>query len=130
MKKIIRTVFTLMLCAIAAAAYAGSVYDRTVIPLPVLTGDKIWTNTAEYSAVALKRIWIENSAIALNTVTVSRVTADNAYTQAVGAVVTASGSGSQSTLTASYLAYGDKLVFDTFLPTGSTAMVEYELQRH
>jgi hypothetical protein len=113
-----------------AIVVAGQVYDRKVQALSATAGSGTWENDVSYSALALKCIWVERGLIAINTVTVSRVTSGGAYTQSVGSVVTASGSGSTSSLTASYLKPGDSLVFASTVATGATAIIEYEVQQH
>jgi hypothetical protein len=129
-KRLITIAFAALVCAFAILAWAGSVYDRSTVTLSTTAGTATWTNTAAYSALDLKRIWVEGSLIAINTVTVSRVTSDNTYTQSVGSVVTAANSGSTASFTAAYLKYGDKLKFTSTVGTGSTAIVEYEVQQH
>lgn len=114
----------------AGAAIAGSVYDREVVTLGTTTGTKTWTNDYDYAAVQLKRIWIEGNLDATATVTVTRVTSDSTYTQAVGTVACTAGSGSSASFTASYLKPGDKLAFANSTATGATAMVEFEVQKH
>lgn len=112
------------------AAIAGSVYDRKIVTLGTTTGTATWVNDYNYAALALKRVWIAGNADAVATVTVTRVTSDNVYTQTVGSIVCASGAGSTATLTAAYLKPGDKLAFANSTATGATAMVEFELQQH
>lgn len=133
MKKLIAIVATIMVCAFVSTVLAGSVYDRTVVTLTPTTGAKTWTNAisqTEYAAVQLKRIWIENDSAAAQTVTVQRVTSDNAYTQSVCSVVCAANAGSTNVFIAAYLKYGDKLLFGSTTATGGTAFLDYEVQRH
>ena len=111
-------------------AIAGSVYDREIVTLGATTGTKTWTMDYDYSAIELKRVWIEDNLAAAGTVTVTRVTSDSAYTQAVGSVVCTTGSGSTASFTALYLKPGDKLAFANSTATGATAMVEFEVQQH
>ena len=121
------------LAIFASLAIAGSVYGRKTVTLAATTGVGSWTNTEPYAALALKRIWIENSLSNASTVTVSRVSLIDSvsYTQTVGTVALAgSTSGSQATLTAAYLANGDTLTFAGAVATGATAIVEYEVQKH
>ncbi len=113
---------------LAAAVYAQGVYDRSVVSIG-LDGKGEWVNDWTYSAVALKRIWIIGNAAATDTQTVTRVTHDGVHTQAVAAVAISSNAGNQSSFTASYLKYGDKLLFSGTGATNATAMIEYEIQR-
>lgn len=119
-----------LLAVMAIVALAGQVYDRATSSIPV-TGTRIWTNTTDYAALELKRLWVIGNASATATVTVHRITSDSAYTQSVGTVVCTSGAGNQATLTASYLAPGDKLRFVNGVTTNATTlMIEYEVQKH
>lgn len=111
-------------------AVAGSVYDRSVVTVLPATGAATFTNSWNYSAVALKRIWATGNANATNQVTATRVLSDNSWTQTVGTVTCASGAGSQATLTAAYMKPGDTLVFSSLVATGCTVMIEYEVQQH
>jgi hypothetical protein len=120
----------LMLAMVAIAAIAGSVYDRTTVTLVRATGVATYTNDYKYAALVLKRIWIENCYVAIDTVTVTRVTSGGTYTQAVGSITTAANAGSTASFTASYLANGDMLKFTSGNTTGSTAIVEFEVQQH
>lgn len=112
------------------SALAGSVYDRATKALSASAGTGTWTNTVQYSALNLKRIWIESSLNATSVVTVTRITSDGAYTQAVGSVTCTSSAGSTASFTAAYLKYGDMLYFSSSPGTGATAIVEYEVQQH
>ena len=127
--KTVGVVATLLVVAIVAAAVAGSVYDRATKTIPN-TGSTVWTNTTKYAALELKRIWIEGNKNATSTVTVTRVTSDGTYTQAVGTVACTGNKGSTATFTAAYLANGDKLAFANGVTTGATAIIEYEVQQH
>jgi len=118
-----------LLALMAIIVVAGSVYDRDTVTLTA--GSGTWTNDEPYAALALKRIWIEGSTVEANTVTVTRVSADGTYTQAVGSVTFASGSaGNTATLTAAYCKFGDVISFDSAVNSNSTAMIEYEVQKH
>jgi hypothetical protein len=131
-KKLIGIACAALLLAVCMVV-AGSVYSRATATLGATTGTCTWTNTAPYSAIALKRIWIENSLSTATTVTVTRVaTIDSVnYTQSVGSVACAgSASGSTASFTAGYLSYGDRLAFAGAVATGATAIVEYEVQQH
>ena len=66
---------------------------------------------------------------AADTVTVSRVSSDNLYTQSVGSVTVAANAGNTASFTAAYLKYGDKLKFAGTATTGATVMLEYEVQQ-
>lgn len=128
MKKILYA--TLALAIVAIVAVAGTVADRTTKAINVSTGNATWTNTYQYAALDLKRITVDKCLIAIDTVTVYRVTSDNTYTGTVGTVTTAANKGTQTTLAYNYLKYGDKLVFDSRINTGATAIIEFELQKH
>lgn len=126
----INIIVGLMLAMVALAAIAGSVYDRDTKALGASTGTATWTNTYKYAAIVLKNVWIQNCLVAVGTVTVSRVTSDGTYTQAVGTVTTAANAGNTTSFTASYLKAGDMLTFSSAPATGSTAMIEFEVQQH
>ena len=111
----------------ALIAVAGQVYDRTT---KAIVSSGRWTNTVPYAAIALKRIWIDGNTAAAGTVTVTRVTSDSAYTQAVGSVTCTSGAGSTASFTAAYLAPNDMLNFVEGAGSNCTAIIEYENQKH
>lgn len=117
----------LLLAALICVARAGQVYDRDTAAVST-AGAATWTNTYQYAAIKLARIWIVDCARAADTVTVVRVTSDGLYTQAVGTVTVAANTGNQATFTAGHLKPYDKLVFTA--STSSTAMVEFEVQQH
>lgn len=122
----------LILCAavgITVAAIAGQVYDRAVVASDN-DGVAQWTNTADYAAVKLARVWALDSVVATDVVSVVRITSDNLFTQAVGTITAASGGGSQATLTVGYLARGDMLRATGANTTNYSFMVEYEVQKH
>lgn len=130
MKNIRTKILAAVLALAALAAFAGQVYDRQKVTLGSTTGSATFTNSVQYSALKLVRIWADNSLAALNTVTVTRVLSDGSFTNAVGTIELTANKGSTATFTAAYLAYGDKLVFSSLQPTGSTVIVEYEVQQH
>jgi hypothetical protein len=118
---------------IAAAAYAGSVGGRQFVTLAVTPGAGTLTVAEQYQVLDLKRISVEGSINATNVITASRVIADAAgtlYTQTVGSVTCAAGVGTQATLAHTLLKYGDTLRFSSLVSTGSTVIVEYEVQEH
>ena len=119
----------LLVIVMSAAAYAASVYDRSVQSLGTTTGSAVWTNTWKYSAVELKRIWVVNPLVASNNVAISRISSDNVYTQTVGSVAVLSSAGNTASFTAGFLKYGDKLLFSSDISTGATVMVEYQVQQ-
>lgn len=128
--KSIPILFTVML--VAFSAIAGTVYNRSIKVLSRTSGSGTWTNNLDVvrqGAIELKRIDVVYSYLAANTVTVSRVTSDLAYTQAVGTVTVSAGSGTTATFTHNYLWYDDMLTFSSEAATGSTIMVEYEIQK-
>ena len=129
LKLLTAALFIALVMCIATLVLAGQVYDRSTSTLTAGSGS--WTNTVQYSAIKLARIWIQSSTAEANTVTVSRVTSDGTYTQSVGTVAFTSGSaGNTATLTAAYLKYGDILTFSSGTASNSVAMIEYEVQQH
>lgn len=116
-----------ILCLVTVAI-AGEVFDRAVVTLGQSTGTATWTNTADYAAVKLYRVWVEDSSDATSTVSVTRV--DGTYTQTVGSVVCTAGDGSTASFTAGYMKFGDKLKFANSTATGAVAIVEFGVQKH
>jgi hypothetical protein len=131
MQKIIAIL--MVLAIVAFVALAGQVYGRATKTIGT-TGAATWTNTIQYAALELKRIWIENASATNQTVAISRVTSDGAYTQTVGSIaIGALTAGSTASFTAAYLSYGDKLTFAStggIAATGGVAIIEYEVQQH
>lgn len=124
-------IIALVVMALAAiAAIAGTVYDRVTQALTVTGGTATWTNTVNYASLSLKRIWVQKDLDVASTVTVTRVSSDNTYTDAVGTIVAAAGTGSSASFTAAYLKTGDMLKFANSTATGATMIVEYEVQKH
>ena len=133
MKNRIQLISGLVVAALVCVslAIAGSVYERSTVTISTTLGTATWVNDdLPYSAVKLVRIWVEKDLIAINTVTVTRVTSDGVYTQSVGSVVTAANAGSTASFTATYLKPNDYLLFSSTVATGATAIVEYEVQQH
>ena len=129
MKKLTFAILFMAILCLVGVVLAGSVYDRATKTLTLGAGT--WTNTVPYAAIELKRIWIEASVSARNTATVTRVTSDGTYTQAVGTVAFTSGSkGNTATFTAAYLKYGDKLAFSSGLASNSVAVIDYIVEKH
>lgn len=124
---IINLAFWTVLVA-GSLAIAGQVYDRAT--QAITSGTGTWTNTKQYAALELKRIWIDGNTSAGGTVSVSRVTADLAYTQTVGSIVCTTGDGSTASFTAAYLKPSDMLVFTEAHGSNATAIIEYEVQQH
>jgi len=129
----------------AICAFAGaSVYQRSIQALPVTTGSATWTNNLDnvrQGAIILKKLWVIGDLAAGDTVTVSRLSVDGTwantntpnaamYTQAVCTVYVNSNAGNTNSFTEPYLTYGDKLVFSSAATTGSTVMIEYEIQKY
>jgi hypothetical protein len=119
-----------MLACASIMVFAGSVYDRKVVTLPVTTGNATWTNSVNYAALLLKRITYYTSLDTGATVTVTRVTSDGTYTQSVCSIVGAGANSNATTFTSSYLKPGDMLKFAPSTATGGTVIVEYEAQQH
>jgi len=118
---------------IATAAIAGTVGGRQFVTLGLATGAGTLSVTEPYQALKLTRISVEGSINTSNVVTASRIIADAAgtlYTQTVGAVTCANGVGTQATLAHTLLKHGDTLSFSSLVATGSTVIVEYEVQQH
>ena len=127
---------TLMVGAVAIAAVtltpapvqAADVYERIVLTNGTATGTLTWTNTAKYVAIDLKRIWVERSLAATDTVTVQRVTSGGSFTQTVGTVAVASSVGNTASFTAEYLKGGDMLKFTGTATTGSVIVADVVYQ--
>lgn len=122
----------LILCAavgITVAAIAGQVYNRAVVSSDN-DGVAQWTNTVDYAAIKLARVWVLDAVVATDVVTVVRITSDNLFTQAVGTITAASGDGSQATLTVGFLDRGDVIKGTGANTTNFTFMVEGEVQKH
>lgn len=127
----------LLITAVSMTALAGLVYDRQTNTVANATGLSTWTNTQAYAALELRQIWIANSAVAIDTVTVKRVSSDNVWTQNVVAIVLASNAGASNILAAAgggsqaiYMKQSDKLSFTSTAKTGSVAMIEYIVEQH
>jgi len=128
---VVLSVIAIALGAVILPALAGNVYDRSTTAMGPTTGTFAWTNTVKYSALELKRIWVEDALATNHVVTVSRKTSDGSYTQAVGTVTCGTASnGNTASFTAGYLKYGDVLTGSSTVTTGATVMVEYEVQQH
>lgn len=112
---------------VVGVAIAGGIADRETVTIS--SGSAVWTNTASYRHIDLERISVWNTEIATDTVTVSRVTSDNTYTQTVGTVSVSGGSGTQTTLAYQYLLPGDMLSFTATSGSNATAMVEFLAQQ-
>jgi hypothetical protein len=121
----------IVLVALVVAAVAGQVYDRATKALSVTLGTGTWTNTADYAAIELKRIWIENALETNGVYTVSRITSGGTYTQTIGTITMAAlKAGSTASFTAAYLKQNDMIYFSSTVATGATAVIEYEVQKH
>jgi hypothetical protein len=118
-------------CLMAAPrAQAGDVADRVYVQLATGTGASTWTNTFQYSSVDLKRIWIQRNLVATDTCTVTRVTSDNLYTDAVGTVAISTSKGNTASFTAEYLKYGDMIPFANTSGTGGVAVIDLIVSKH
>lgn len=119
-----------LLCVVATLVIAGEVYTRETVTLSA-TGAATWTNTQPYAAIKLLRIWsLANADTLTNTITITRITSDSAYTQAVGTVSAVAGAGNTATFTAGYLSQGDMLAFSSSSNAVGTMQVEYAVQKH
>ena len=138
MKKFLSFCFIIAMVALMAQfSQAGTVYDRQTNTVANATGLATWTNTQAYAALELRQIWIANCAVAIDTVTVKRVSSDNVWTQNVVSIVTAANAGASNIMMvagaggiANYMKGGDKLTFTSTAKTGSVAMIEYIVQQH
>jgi len=142
----------LVICLVSAVCFAGaSVYQRSIQALTPAGGAATWTNNMDVvrnGAIVLKKLWVIGDSAAADTVTVTRVgfetshtnaaydgytnavTVTTWYTQAVCTVGVAANAGSTNIFTEPYLTYGDTLVFSAASSTGSTVMIEYEVQKY
>jgi hypothetical protein len=119
------------------ASAGDAVMDRKVISLSTTTGLGGWTQNVETANIELQRISVKADVIAVDTVTVTRVTGETvAETNTVVAIVTASNAGSSNLLHVAggppvYMKRGDKLTFassSSGATTGATVYVEYLIQ--
>lgn len=126
------TILAAMLMVSIIAAVAGVVYDRVQLTAARATGAISWTNTVPYAAIELKNITILNSYLAVDTITVQRVTGDTvSHTSTVCTITNAAYTGNwEGGLHWVYMKYGDKLVYSSAQSTGYYANVEYEVQKH
>lgn len=120
----------LVYSAMCIVVFAGSVYFRNVATLGATTGTVTWTNDSDYAAMILKKVTFYSSSDAGATLTVSRVTSDSTYTQAVCTIVGAGANSNATSFTTSYLADGDKLVLSSSTATSGVVMIEGEYQKH
>jgi hypothetical protein len=127
MKKMIAYVSAVF--ALAGLVLAGDIIDRTTVTMGTKTGTITWTNAVPYATIQLKRITVKDILFAGDTVTVARVTSDNAWTGTCGTVVCTSGNGTQATLAYDYLLYGDKVTFAGANTTGAVVLIEYLIQK-
>lgn len=133
MKKII--VLASLLLAIAnLGAFAQGVMDRKAVTLSTAAGSATWTQNVEVANLLLQRVSVKSSLVAVDTVTVSRVTGETiAETNTVVAIILASNAGGSNLTHAVggapvYLKRNDKLTFASTASTGATAYVEYLIQ--
>ena len=138
MKKNLWFFSVLATLTVAGFVLADSVYDRSSMALSV-HGSGTWTNTTKYSALKLAKLWVEQSANGANTATVMRITSSNAaagdtytHTQTCASItISSSNDNGQATLTAGYLAYGDKLSVTCTRTNAQNGIfvIEYETQK-
>jgi hypothetical protein len=137
-RNIIVAMLVAVICAfvLAAASYAGEVYARSQIATATSGGTGTWTNDNLYASIKLVRIGCTAWPVAIDTVTVSRVTGDTyAQTNTLCTIVLASNIGSQNindtnSVIAAYMKYGDKLAVSSHVTTGGIVSVEYVVQKH
>ena len=130
---------TIMLAALMLAianlgAFAQGVMDRSKVTLSTTAGTCTWTQNVEVANLLLQRVSVKSSLVAVDTVTVSRVTGETiAETNTVVAIILASNAGGSNLTHAVggapvYLKRNDKLTFASTASTGATAYVEYLIQ--
>jgi hypothetical protein len=121
---------------IAPFVRAGEVYNRGSCATAALTGSGTWTNDNLYAAIKLVRIGCTGWPVAIDTVTVARVTGDAyAQTNTLCTIVLASNVGAQNisdtnSVIAAYMKYNDKLAITSHVGTGGVVFVEYITQKH
>lgn len=133
MKKIILA--SLLLATVSLGAYAQEgVMDRKAVTLSTTAGSATWTQNVEVANLLLQRVSVKSSLVAVDTVTVTRVTGETiAETNTVVAIILASNAGGSNLTHAVggapvYLKRNDKLTFASTASTGATAYVEYLIQ--
>lgn len=131
LKKILTVAIAVVVIAVTAVI-AEQVYDRTQVTLARATGTVNWTNTVNYAAIKLQNIWLINSYVAIDTVTVQRVTLDTVpMTNTVCTITNAGNKGdAKYSLNERYMKPTDYLVFTSGSTTGCTAIIDYEVQKH
>ena len=134
MKKIIvLALLTLAIANVGAYAQQG-VMDRSKVALSTTEGTATWTQNVEVANILLQRISVKSALVAVNTVTVSRVTGETpAETNTVVALLLASNAGGSNLTHAVggapvYLKRNDLLRFASTAGTGATCYVEYLIQ--
>jgi hypothetical protein len=121
---------------LAPVLRAGEVYNRGSCATAASTGSGTWTNDNLYAAIKLVRIGCTGWPVAIDTVTVSRVTSDTyAQTNTLCTIVLASNVGAQNisdtnSVIAAYMKYTDKLAITSHVGTGGVVFVEYVIQKH
>jgi hypothetical protein len=132
----VRIALIAALAMLAGVAIAGNVADRTsAITLSRTAGTATWTNTVQYASVEIARLDVIGGYYAADTITVSRVTSDNALTNTIATMTLSSGAGSynivQTTATGpKFLLYGDKVTFSSGNTTGAVAYIDYIVAKH
>jgi len=142
-----------LVAVMAACVFAGAaVYQRSIVKIGKATGAAVWTNdmrnVSRQGAIKLQKLWVIGDLVAADTVTVTRVASETFrtnnvttgytnsvqvvqwYTQAVCTISVAANAGNTNVFSEPYLTLGDTLVFSATSGTGSTVMVEYEVQTY
>lgn len=129
MKKFATITLAIMVAAcISAIAFAGEVYDRTG-NITVTSGSGAWTNTLNYAALKLLRVYVYTNTAASGTVTVTR--AASGYTgQAVASVTCSSSNGTSASFTQTYMKPGDILNLAEGASSNCVVVIEYAVQKH
>lgn len=108
---------------------AGEVYDRSSVTLAATTGLGAFTNNTPYASLKVLRIWDVANLVAANTVNVYRANSGTTVSQVVATVFVASNIGDTNANPIVFLKQGDRLTFSSTAVTGSTVILDYEVQR-
>lgn len=130
MKRILSILAAASIFSGVGLAVAGQVYDRSTVTLAAATGLGAFTNTTQYTALKVMRLWDYANLVAANTVTVYRANYGTTVSQLVASVFVASNAGDTNADPICWLKYGDRLTFSSTAVTGSSVIVDYEVQRH
>lgn len=127
----IRLAAVLALLALAGAAIAGTVYDRTSGTVSKSTASCTITPPAKYAGVVLKKVWASGAGVTNCNLTVYRVIESGTVNQEVCTVAcgaATSGSGVPAQYAA--LKSGEYFFVTNSVTTNMTVYVDYEVQTH